>query len=226
MNDKRLLSQRVKLRMILLAILPAMGVGCTPALSLHPLSDENTSVADERLIGHWRVVDTENRDDPDTPRFVVGRGADAKNTLEWVFTDVGPDGTVKIHRQPLFTTSIAGNRYVSLRNPHDDDPSYVIFQYELIEHEVRNAADDELRLFAMKIDVIAKVIEEQDLPGIVKRHEPPGERTATNPFKEEFQYVRTNAPTETLIKYIRKHEQQLFDKKRPIVLKRGRSFGL
>jgi hypothetical protein len=226
MDYRPWLSSRWFIQFAALAILAPMGIGCTPALSLHPLSDEKTSVADERLIGHWRLLDPENRDDPDTPRFVVGRLQDAKNTLEWVFTDVAQDGTVKIYRCPLFSTSIADHRYLSLQGPHDDDPGYLIFQYELIEHDAQNDEDDELKLFALKIDVLAKAIEDEKLPGIVKYHQSPGKRTADNPFKEKYQYVRTSAPAEKLIAYIKKHERELFDEKRPIVLKRGRSLGL
>ncbi len=212
----------------LLAVAVA-GSGCTTVTSRHPLSDDKTSVIDKRLLGNWRFVDTENKTDPQFSSFVVGRVKDTENMLELVFADLVADDLVEVNRLRLFPTSINGKHYVSVRKPHGDGVEYVICQYKLAKSDGgqykltendRGYDDDELHLFLMTTKMIVGAIEGDKLTGSVRRLKKPLKRTAGNPFNAEYQYVRITATSEQLIAYIRKHEKNIFDTTRPIVLKR------
>ena len=220
MHVKRFRTSNLKVKLILLTILPALGSGCTHPLSVHPLSDEKTSVMDERLIGHWQLVEMEKQRDRNMALFVVGRVQDTENTLELVFADVTQSGNVKIFRQSLYLTSIAGHNYLSVEYPYEADRCYSIFRYKLIEHDPRHHEDDELQLFAVDPNALGRAILDKQLPGKATWYETPDKPDA------KVQWVRTSASPEQLQEYIGKHEQELFDKSSPLVLKKGRPFGL
>lgn len=207
---------RRKLCLVVLALSAAVAAGCTQALSKHPLSNEETSVIDERLIGHWRLVEFQTRDDPNLPPFVVGRVRGAKRTLEAVSISLTKNQHVKVSRQSVFSQTIGGDKYLSLRTSHNDEVSYMIFRYELTDRGAQNLQESLLRLFTMDPDFVGRSISDKKLPGKVNWYESPDKPNARTAW------VRTTASPEQLTAFIKQHPQELFEKSPCIVLERIR----
>lgn len=203
-----------KLKFIFLVLLPTLIMGCTVTHSKHPLSDEETSELDERLIGHWRPDSFENRLDLRLAPFVVGRVKGSPKLLEGVSTSLTKDEQVKVSRNLLFTRSIEGGNYISAKATNKNQVIYVIIKYQVDERETEDKESTELRLFAMDPDFVAKAIYQNKLPGKANWYESPDKPDA------KAAWVSTTASQEQLIAFIKKHPQKAFEKHPFVVLKK------
>jgi hypothetical protein len=172
--------------------------GCSIPLSLHPLSDETTSVLDERLIGHWEAVKDGEPMEPlhVAPRFVFGRVADKPNVLEMVNLELEGDA-VKVNRTPAFATKLGEERYLSvLNNPEEakDAHMYLILMYRL--------DDDRLKLFILRPDVVGPAIERGDLKGEVVREPPDPDAPPPEQVKPKYKSIKITASPKELAEYL------------------------
>ena len=87
--------------LLALALFLDSSIGCT--YITHPLSDENTSVPDLRLLGKWKVKKTENNDvkigmlvidrKPDAPNVLMATliNGEGKQSFDLLLTKIGDD---------------------------------------------------------------------------------------------------------------------------------------
>ena len=198
---------------LLAAAVVATCSGCSLPESLHPLSDETTSVLDERLIGHWQVVPRpdEPLEPPQVPpRFVFARLPGKRNVLEMVNLNLDGD-EAKIERTPAFGRALGEERYLSvLNNPEEpkEKHRYLILRYTL--------EGDLLKLFVLRGDVIGPAIERGDLKGEVVRETPDPNAPPPEQAVPKYKSIRITAEPKELAEYLAPrgaapfHPQELF----------------
>lgn len=99
-------------RFLVTSLLGFVLAGC---VSLdHPLTGADTSVLDERLIGHW-----ETWHEKEWARFTVGRSGPGSNALEAVALVLNKEGRVQVERVPLYTALLGNRPYLSARGSDD-----------------------------------------------------------------------------------------------------------
>jgi hypothetical protein len=149
--------------LLLSVMLLATAVSCVE--SRNPLSDEKTSILDERLIGDWRP---EGEND-------VGHWRRSKSTKNAIESTDGENVAAK-ETLLIFTTAIKSKTYLSCRyieEPIDDSRRappkicYTICQYEFPEN-------DTLKVRFMDPDVIVKAIGDRKVRGEIKHQPGPG----------------------------------------------------
>lgn len=186
---------------LLAAAVVASLAGCNIPFSVHPLSDETTSVLDERLIGHWQAIKT---DEPGPlkgePRFVFGRVADKVNVLEMVHLNL-EDGVVQVQRTPAFATTLGKERYLSiLNNPEEpkDKQHYLILLYRL-----EKVGDEEelVKFYFLRTDVVGPAIERGDLKGEVTREPPDPNAPPPEQVKPKYKTIKITASPKELADY-------------------------
>ena len=124
------------------------------------MCDEESSVADELLIGDWVA-----RSDPNDPpsQVSIHRKQDASNVLECVELGVIPDQEDDDDVLVLCTTKVRSLRLISwCEQQAGEPPSYSIW---LIEPE----DEDHLRIYMLDEEVIGKAILAGKLSGHVRR---------------------------------------------------------
>ena len=86
--------------MAVVSLVALFFVGCDHARSVQPLSNEQTSTLDQRLIGGWEPVDRQQ--DGETSTLWVGRKPGSKKALELVMVGIADDQTIETLRMPMF----------------------------------------------------------------------------------------------------------------------------
>jgi len=147
----------------ILIVLAIAVTGCVPITCQHPLSDDETSSFDERLVGYWLLLNEQGVPVGPEQQFVVGRVADKPNVQEVVFTRL-ENQQIEIKRHLLYCTQIDGRRYLSLEGDASQ-PGFSIAEYEVSSEN----GDTILSIFGLDVAFIAKSVEERQLAGIVKR---------------------------------------------------------
>jgi hypothetical protein len=144
--------------LLVLASLPLVtAASCVD--SQNPLSDEKTSVIDERLIGTW-LPKAEKSD-----ALVVKRSDTQKNTLE----GIGGKKADKTAADTLllFTTTIQSKNYISIRRteaqPDDSLKTPPKVSYDICQYHFLN--NDTLEIRFMTPDVMEKAIKNAQLSG-------------------------------------------------------------
>lgn len=174
----------------LLVALPLMAVTVSCIESRHPLSDEETSKVDERLIGAWL--------DEGGDLYTVRRGDAKKNHLDgkWQAKDK-KDGSAELL---LFTTTLQSKHYMTVRDLSDDaktnrQGAYDIYQYRFLDN-------DTLEIRGMIDEVIVKAIADKLLVGKVVKDEDP----------------LITEPTEGIIRYLKTHAAECYPEKTDIMM--------
>lgn len=219
--------RRWGLALALLWVLPL--VGCALPVSEHPLSDEQTSVIDERLIGGWQVIEQpekhavekgagENAQPqaaPPTPlssRFAVGRKEGTENTLESAHLRIDEE-VIKVSRTLIYATQLGSERYLSWRLQDEDQkekqPEYLIMLY-------RVQGEDAVELSLLRHDVIGPAIEKGELPGKVKRRRNP----PAGVDKPAYDSIRISATPEEMAAYLKQHSPGCFNTERTFQIRR------
>ena len=151
-------------RAIMLAalVLTAIAVGCSPT-SKEPLSGEENSKLDKRLLGKWQDNwDAEAGANRVKPKGIeIQRKAGSATGLELTEFPKQPGAVDKL---PFYTTKVGDYGYLTFDaasvgiNPADGKPHYYIHQYRFLD-------DDTLDLYAMDDKVIAHAIAKGELKG-------------------------------------------------------------
>lgn len=179
------------------------GCGVT---SKHPLTDDATSLLDERLIGVWELVpeegdDAESADGP-RPRLYVGRLEGRPNALEAVIVSVEKE-KVNVQRMDLFTTKLGEQRYASVGKGE----TYVIVLYDLKQ-------PDRVTLHFMKEEVVEAAIKKGVLAGKVEV------KKGTGFVKIETKTIRITAPPDKLAAWLKAYSPACYGMEQPRRLRR------
>jgi hypothetical protein len=176
----------------------------------HPLSDESTSILDERLIGDWSTGDGEI--------WRVTKRTGCKNSLELQIVG-SPDPPPPPHGI-IYTTVVGPHRFLSLRDPVEDADGRVssIYRYEYAdEHTVT--------FFGQDLDAFRAAIAAKELRGEIRIKKcecsPPLDSPVPSPDTQaitetvENEIVTVTEPAEALTRYLAKNGLRCFpDKKR------------
>jgi hypothetical protein len=197
----------------------ALFAGCELPVSVHPLSDEDTSTFDERLIGNWewvRPADEPVGPSEGTARFTYGRMPGKPNIFESVSTELDGDGYAQVHRIPLYPCKLGELHYLSvIMNP--DEPKekqvYLIMLYEL-------RGENELRYYLLNKDVIGPAIEREDIQGIVKKSDPDPNAPPQEQVKPKYREVKLTAETKDLVAFLQRRGKAAFHTTEFITLRR------
>ncbi len=185
---------------LLAVVLPALAASCVE--SRHPLSDENTSTIDQRLIGSWT--------DDGGGVWRVEKSKDVKNALN--VTQPDPDGPNPL---PIFTTTIKEKSYLSYKDsadPAEKKPKAV--GYEIYQYVFADA--DTVQIRGMDAAVLLKAIAEKKLAGEIEV-----EKTTTRSILGLFgpeETVETETPvitdtTPNIVRYLQDHADECFPPK-------------
>jgi hypothetical protein len=132
--------------------------GCGAAFT-HPLSDADSSVVDERLLGRWIKVDANANETPTGDGTTILRDDAAPNVLRF---DSG--GMSKTTKKPdyfrLYCTKIGDRHVLSILPPHEEEEAYAVAAYDFID-------DDTLRLSGPSLSLLEQAIKDAKLQGKV-----------------------------------------------------------
>jgi hypothetical protein len=192
--------------LLIVASLVAVAPSCVE--SRHPLSDEKTSLIDQRLIGTWRL--------PDDPTvWEVRKSGQVRNALEVTIKERAGTG-----KGLLFTTTIKSKSYLSFKEL-DGDPKkkpeaagYQICQYVFSD-------DGTLEVRAMEPDAIVKAISDKRLGGetvLTKRTSRSilGLLRIESTRREKRPFI-TDQP-ENIARYLERHANECYPAKSDLVL--------
>jgi hypothetical protein len=143
-------------------------VGCDSARSVQPLSNEETSTLDERLIGAWDAADQQQ--DAGTGIFWIGKKQGSKKALELVTVAFNEDKTLETVRVPMFVRHGQANYLsvdlASLQKEWDaTGPSWYFFKYEMPD-------DRTVILYAPKIETLREAVRQGRLKGTLLKPRP------------------------------------------------------
>ena len=68
------------------------GGGCAIPVSEHPLSDETTSILDERLIGYWNQTPRDKDEKVPPAPYLISRWKDKPNVLQMTYVELDGEG--------------------------------------------------------------------------------------------------------------------------------------
>jgi len=135
-------------------------VGCDSARSVQPLSNEETSTLDERLIGAWDAADQPKDEGADI--FWIGKKQGSK-ALELVMVGFKEDQTLETVRVPMFVRRGQAN-YVSVdlasvqKEWDKTGPSWYLFKYEMPDERT-------VILYGPKIETLREAVRQGKLKG-------------------------------------------------------------
>lgn len=152
--------------------------GCGGVTFESPLSDDETTRFDERLVGYWEPLPSSMDKAEPAPgelwhHLVVGRLAEGSDRMEAVVLDVD-SGVVKVTRIELHPTRIGDHRYLSLINREEEKKGYFVVRYHL-------PAEDRLQLLFLDEDVFTKAVERGVLKGVLPKSEEGAENRSSHP---------------------------------------------
>ncbi len=194
-------------------------VGCDHARSVQPLSNEQTSTLDQRLIGGWEPVDRQQ--DGETSTLWVGRKPGSKKALELVMVGIADDQTIETLRMPMFVRHGQAN-YLSvdlasvLKEWDETGPSWCFCKYEMPD-------DRTIVLHVPKPEALREAVRQGKLKGtLLKPHTfwLFGFLPVTGPMKGD---VVLADPPEKIVAFLDKQKDAWTDE--PIVLKKVRLTG-
>jgi hypothetical protein len=210
-----------------LAALPLMVfAGCEAIpVSLHPLSDEQTSQFDPELIGVWSVIQEPEAMDPKPvpapaeatpekstdkpaeaappehpPQFAIGRLAGKENVHELVSMRLN-DNEVEVTRMPFMATRLGTRRYLSMRMDEGDSKDYVLIRYE--------PRGEKLILgYMLDREFISQAIGNGTLKGVVKKGAPADPNDPNSEARKDS--IRITAEPKELRTFLDKHADKAF----------------
>ena len=204
--------------------------GCNPVpVSVHPLSDAQSSVPDEGLIGYWRQVDPDQSAnmEPEAVPLVIGRGPGETRSLEVVGLDLDTSKRVRVRRTQFWTTPVATLQakpgeasrlwhVMSLRlrdlEPEKRPEGYWLLLYEHLD-------PGRVRFYRINPVVVAAAIESGQLTGHVRRNPRAGKPMESFPnlVEPEFDAIRITAKPVALRTYLAMAGKTCFDREKPIL---------
>lgn len=188
----------------LLGLSAAFWTGCELPVSVHPLSDRETSEIDACLFGSWDVQLGEPSTSTNENPIYFGRLEGQPKVMEMVTVAVADDGEIKIERGPLYVKKLGPLHCLSLPASNGETEEA---RYSLVRYEVDGRR---LKLFFLSKDKTAAAIERKELAGELVREVPnPKEPAATQ--SPRYKSVLITAETPELIAYFEKHGKAAFD---------------
>ena len=204
--------------------------GCNPVpVSVHPLSDAQSSVPDEGLIGYWRQVDPDQSAnmEPEAVPLVIGRGPGETSSLEVVGLDLDTSKRVRVRRTQFWTTPFAtpqakpgeacGPWHVMSLRLRDLEPEKRPEGSWLLLYE--HLDPGRVRFYRMNPVVVAAAIESGQLTGHVRRNPRAGKPMESFPnlVEPEFDAIRITAKPVALRTYLAMAGKTCFDREKPIL---------
>jgi len=202
--------------MAVFALVALILVGCDQARTVQPLSNEETSTLDQRLIGGWDPVDRIK--DEGISTFWVGRKPGSKKGLELVTVVFTQDQTIETVRVPMFVRHGQAN-YLSLdlasiqKEWDESGPSWYSFKYEMPDNQT-------LILYEPKLETLRDAVRQGKLKGTLLKPRPFwlfGFIPVTGPMKGAV--VLEDSP-EKIVAFLDKQQDAWTDK--ALVLKKVR----
>ncbi|MBB76054.1 MAG: hypothetical protein CMJ75_16225 [Planctomycetaceae bacterium] len=204
--------------------------GCNPVpVSVHPLSDAQSSQADTRLVGYWRQVDPDQsvHGEPETAPLAIDLGPAETHALEVVGLDLDRGKRVRVRRVLLWTTSVATAatksgeasqswQVMSVRlrdlEPEERPEGYWLLLYECL-------GPRRVRFYSLNPVLVAAAIESGKLAGRVRRNPRAGKPVGLLPgvFEPEFQEIRITAESAALRAYLLGVGKNCFDRQQPVL---------
>lgn len=176
--------------------------GCGGVTLDHPLSDEKTTAADDALIGFWEL-EARSIDEAEPgpgelwPHLAVGRKPGDARAMEVVTLEV-EDGHVEVKRLDVLATKIGAQRYLSLRNPEEEEHGWFVVRYRVDD-------DKRLQVHVLDPEACAASVDAGDVPGEAHGPDRGDEHVALT--------VEIHASTAEARAWIEKHGDALFAKK-------------
>jgi hypothetical protein len=199
--------------------------GCQWVVSKHPLSDEETSQIDERLIGTWEF-ETSDHAQPETPdptvpkkvvpRFVIGRLPGKETLHEMAAIGVDSDGRVQIHRAPAAATQLGDERYLSFQVGEAEPVEKR--KYWIMRYEVHGP--HEIRLYLLDYHKVAAAIERAEITGTVIKSPPDPSLPPAELVKPKYLEVALTASTDELRTYFQAQPKADFHTEGHLTLRR------
>jgi hypothetical protein len=179
---------------------------CIP-VARHPLSDDQTSRIDSRLLGTWRI---EGSNDSAIFRKLEG----STNTLELVELLEPDEDAQEADNFVLFTTEIDSQWYMTTANPTEKDEGVWIVRY-VIDPE------DTMNVYFMDADVISEAISQGALRGEVKTTKHFAWVFGFIPIPYREQSVTITESSDGLARYLKQHGEKCFEGESVLTLKRN-----
>lgn len=181
-----------------ISLLIAATAACTP-VSEQPLSNEQNSKLDKRLLGKWEAKGTRTVDGPYTVN--VRRRAQSATGLEAF--DIIRDGNKKVEdTAPFYATKIGEQDYLTFETQvldpktNENKSEFVILRYRFID-------DDTVAVFTMREELIVKAIADGQLKG-----------RYFGPTTFTLSCVVITDSSENLRRYLKKHAAECFPRDR------------
>ena len=196
--------------LLAVALLLLLETGCSVPASLHPLSDDETSEVDEKLVGYWQVIDEDtDRDDPPPPPFTVARKPGTRATMESIYVEINGEKELKVERNLLFTSKVGEQSFISWQQVDDDTVNYVIAAYEFTRK-------GRLQVLLMDEDKVIEAIEQGRMDGeVVIRTE-----RDKNGVETQHKSGKITASPTQLRRVLSETGLDLFDQDEPMEFKR------
>jgi hypothetical protein len=145
--------------------------GCVPVKSVQPLSNEETSTFDKRLIGAWEEADRQKHEG--TGVFWVGKKKGSKNALQLVVADLNnEDLTVRTLRATMFVRHGQNNylsvdmaSFMALFDQGKEGPQWVFCRYEMPNAKTVN-------VYGPKNEVFREAVRKGELKGKLLKPRP------------------------------------------------------
>ena len=181
---------------------PLIGFSAGCAMSLHPLSDDRTSVSDKQLLGVWEEVEKnegKDNDEQKPDRFRIDSKPNSKVAM--LVTDL--DSKDKMPPLTLLATILGERRYLSLGG-HNEEKNRL--EWLIAEYKITDQDSLQMRLFDPKR--VRKEVEAGTIKGHVeerKEIDSDGKAQA-----KESATVLIEDSTDNLRKFLDRHPDQLF----------------
>jgi hypothetical protein len=203
---------RKSITLAVASLFPGILTSCV--YTTYPLSNEQTSAIDDRLIGSWKHEKTD-RNAPVTDRFtMIGRMKGTQHTLEIVTVTKELDHTLKVERAAMYARP-GKTSYLSIQIKSKAE-AYLIFRYAM-------ADDRTLLIYPPKMQMFEHAVQKGDLRA---RQEALLNLTVGSP-EDPDHFVKDTAidvpvitdPPEVLLRFLEENDKRCFEDK-PSVLKK------
>jgi hypothetical protein len=165
-------------------LLVGLCCGCTVVESDHPLSDAKTHTIDDRVLGEWKSVDPQTKED-------AGNTAEQRKI---VVRKVGHDRYEAVSEEKgkpasFYLTKLGDGRYLSIENIDDDaSGGYLLLEYKFV--------GDDWHVYMLHPDLTANAIQHGKIEGTVRHAEMQEDDDPNEP--REVREVRLTASTHHL----------------------------
>jgi hypothetical protein len=201
------------LRLTILLTPMFTAIACVPCE--HPLSDEKTSVVDERLLGNWQMVDPGKPDDAPVP-VAIERAKISSHVLTAatpITDETTGQPTGKVDRLEFYCTTVGHLSLISAKSSDENQPVL----YDLLMYRVVNPNTVELHI--LDLEFITNALNRQELHGKAPKFEL--NLDGSNPPAKQDQRGRISSSAEELRAFIHRHGVKCFDMTpKPMTLKR------